>query len=179
MSDVEVWAAVPGYGNYYEASTHGRVRAKARAVEKRTRHGGAMVQFYSERLLNPTMEKGYLRVHLGFDGRKVKAWVHSMVLRAFEGEPSEGQICRHLDGVRTNNAPSNLAWGSHSENMADRKLHGNYLACGEHVMAKLTPDQVEFIRASSMTGAEISRIFGIGQSQVSRIRKGQSWKAAA
>lgn len=175
----EIWMPVPGYGGYYEASSLGNIRAKEREVTKRTRHGGVMVQRYAARLLNPTVEKGYLRVHLGFEGRKVKAWVHGLVLRAFSGEPADGQITRHLNGNRQDNRPGNLQWGSHLENMADRKSHGNYLDGANHCMAKLTADQVATIRKSDMTGAALGKIFGVSESQISRIRRGESWRQPA
>lgn len=172
----ETWKDVPGYGGFYEASSLGRIRAKERLVEKATRHGGMMIQRYQARILNPSVEKGYLRVHLGFDGKKIKAWVHSLVLRAFVGEPAEDQITRHLNGVRTDNRPENLAWGTHLENMADRKAHGKYAEADRHVMAKLTREDVRLIRESKQSGADLARLLCVSQSQISSIRKGKSWR---
>lgn len=172
----EEWRAVPGFGDHYEASSFGRVRAKAREVAKNTRYGGVMIQRYESRLLNPSTEKGYLRVHLGFDGKKTKAWVHTLVLLAFSRQPAEGEVCRHLNGVRDDNRPENLSWGSHLENMADRQAHGNYLTGERHAMAKLTREAVDLIRSSPLSGADLSRQLGIGQSQISRIRRGENWR---
>jgi len=31
--DTEQWRPIPGYGNYYEVSDHGRIRSVARSVE--------------------------------------------------------------------------------------------------------------------------------------------------
>lgn len=165
-----------GFGGMYEASSLGRVRSKARSVTKRTRHGGEMVQAYAARVLQPSVEKGYLRVHLGVNGAKRKAWVHTMVLHAFDRCPNDGEVCRHLNGIRHDNRPENLAWGSHLENMADRKAHGAYALGEDHVMAKLTAAQVEVIRTSEMTGRAASQMFGISESQVSRIRRGTNWR---
>lgn len=174
----EEWKDIPGYGDLYEASSLGRIRSKARDVAKRTRYGGMMIQHYDSRVLEPSTQKGYVRLHIGFGGRKVSVWAHTLVLKAFKGEPLEGQICRHLNGIPDDNRPENLCWGTHLENMSDRSRHGHYASGASHVMAKLDAEQVAFIRGSRLTGVEISAMFGIGQSQISRIRRGESWKEA-
>jgi len=178
-SAVEEWRTVPGYGGHYEVSSLGRVRGKRREVEKRTRYGGVMKQVYPERMLTLQNRKGYLFARIGVGGKKYQVAVHRMVLAAFHRPREAEEICRHLDGNRQNNTPANLAWGTHEENMEDRKAHGNYLTHEKHVMAKLTLEEVDFIRTSSLTGSELSKMLGIGQSQISRIRKNLSWVVEA
>lgn len=175
----EVWKDVIGYGGHYQASSCGRVRSKDRVVRKPHSSGAVMAQVYPGKILSPQIRKGYECVRIGIDGKKLSVGVHRMVLAAFHREPLPGEIGRHLDGNPRNNTPSNLAWGTHLENMADRKEHGNYKVCDEHAMAKLKKEQVDFIRESSMTGAELSRLLGVGQSQISRIRREQSWRPSA
>jgi len=46
------------------------------------------------------------------------------MLAAFHGEKPDGYEARHLDGDKLNNHPSNLAWGTHSENECDKMKHG-------------------------------------------------------
>lgn len=172
----EEWREVPGYGGHYEASSCGRVRSKERVVRKLHSCGSVMAQVYAGKILKPKIRKGYECVRIGVDCRKLTVGIHRMVLAAFHREPLPGEICRHLDGNPRNNMPTNLAWGSHLDNMADRKEHGNYKKCGDHAMAKLSKEQVEFIRESSMTGVALSRMLGVGASQISRIRREQSWR---
>lgn len=52
--------------------------------------------------------EGYLQVELWNDNEREKAYVHNLVLRAFRGEPKEGEWARHLDGNRKNNRLDNL-----------------------------------------------------------------------
>lgn len=172
---VEEWRAVPGYGERYEVSSLGMVRRKEIELQKRTRYGGVMTQTYPAKMLKLQDRKGYHYARIGVYGKKYQVPVHRMVLAAFHRPQGEGEICRHLDGNPKNNRPCNLAWGTHQENMNDRKAHGNYLTHESHVMAKLTPEDVELIRTSDMTGTALSKMLGIGQSQVSRIRRNQSW----
>ncbi len=44
--------------------------------------------------------------------------VARLVCEAFNGpQPFEGAVCMHLDENSSNNAPSNLAWGTQKENL--------------------------------------------------------------
>lgn len=174
----EIWWGVPGYGGNFEASSFGRVRSKERVVIKKTRYGGVMEQRYGEKILTPSTERGYKFVHIGVAGRKIHVGVHRLVLLAFHGEGQVGQITRHLNGNPADNRPENLAWGDHLQNMADRKLHGRYANGERHCMAKLSNEQARQIKNSSAPGVELARLYGISQTQVSRIRLGRSWQEA-
>lgn len=176
---VEEWRLVPGYGGNYEASSFGRVRSKERVLTKRHKSGCVMTQVYPEKMLKPQDRKGYGHVRIGVDRKKFSVGIHRMVLAAFVREPMPGEICRHLDGNPKNNVPSNLAWGTHEENMADRMAHGNYKSRSEHVMAKLSEEQVRLILESDMTGVALSKMLGVGTTQISRIRRGTSWRKSA
>jgi hypothetical protein len=77
--------------------------------------------------MHPTrVGNGYLAVTVRTDGRTVSRYVHTLVARAFHGEPTPGQEVRHLDGVQTNNRADNLAWGTRAENMRDAVAHGSH-----------------------------------------------------
>jgi hypothetical protein len=105
----ERWRPIPGHKGY-EASSLGRVRSTERTLRDGRTAGGVILAQQEDR-------DGYRKVKLG--GRTVP--VHTAVLLAFQGRP-EG---RHLDGNRTNNAPENLAWGSHLMNERDKRRKGN------------------------------------------------------
>ena len=68
---------------------------------------------------------GYMRVRAVIDGKRKSLFVHKLVAFLFIGaRPSAMHEVRHLDGDRTNNNVTNLAWGTRKENAADRKSHG-------------------------------------------------------
>jgi hypothetical protein len=68
--------------------------------------------------------------------------VHHLVLEAFVGPCPPGQEARHVnDNDRANNALSNLAWGTHRENCADRDRHGA-TARGDRNGAKTMPHRI-------------------------------------
>jgi len=137
-----------------------------------------MTQRYGRRILSATTIKGYKIAHIGINGQKLRVGIHRLVLMAFCGEAGPGQITRHLNGDPADNRPENLAWGDHQENMLDRKRHGRYAVGEHHCMAKITKEQALHIKSSTASGADLARAHGIGQSQVSRIRRGTSWQEA-
>lgn len=71
---------------------------------------------------------GYARTSLSGHGQPRSARVHQLVLEAFVGPPGPGQEARHLDGDKANNRLSNLAWGTHTENMRDAIRHGTHVS---------------------------------------------------
>lgn len=108
-------------------------------------------------------------------GKKKRYPIHHLVLLVFCGERLPGQITRHLNSDPGDNRLTNLQWATQTENMADRKERGLYLKHEHHVMAKLSPEQVQDIKTSSLTGKAMADKHGIGTTQVWRIRNGKSW----
>jgi|SRR5215472_5299298 len=101
----EQWLPVSGYEHLYEVSNLGNVRR-------------------GSRILKPTRLAGYLRLTLCANG-KPKSWrVHTLVAAAFLGSRQIGQEVRHLDGDGLNNHADNLAYGTKTDNEADKRLHG-------------------------------------------------------
>lgn len=146
------------------------------------------------RALSPTLNGGgYLTVRLTVAGKRIKRTVHSLVARAFNGErPSPHHEVRHLDGVKTHNRPSNLAWGTVAENAADRKRHGTEraadngrrsaakIAGSNSRLAKLATDQVLEIRRRAHTGERawaIARSYkNVSPFTISNIIRRRTWK---
>lgn len=174
----EVWKDVPGFGGHYQASSLGRIRSKDRLVEKRTRHGGVMVQSYKGRLLSLINRKGYRQVKIGVDGVKMNVSVHTMVLLAFHGPKPEGHEGCHRNGNPADNRECNLRWGTPESNAQDRKDHGNYAIGEQHPMAKLTVDRVRRIRDGRVTCKQAQEDYGISMSQFYRVRRGETWSEA-
>lgn len=62
------------------------------------------------------------------DYQSTRIRVHAVVLNAFVGPRPDGMVCRHLDDDKTNNALSNLCWGTPRENQLDVVRNGNHFA---------------------------------------------------
>ena len=114
----------------------------------------------------------YCGVVLCVDGRFHRATVHQLVAEAFIGPRPPGLDVCHRDGNRKNNRPENLRYGTRSDNLADRDLHGTHQRGERNPSARLTDSQAEEIRARRQTGELLSSLagtFGVRESTISRI----------
>jgi HNH endonuclease len=116
--------------------------------------------------------------------------VHRLVLEAFAGPCPPGRECRHLNGNPADNRLSNLAWGTHVENMRDRIRHGTQSRHkGEaNGQAKLTEDAVRRIRSEAAailkthgrypygTFTGLARKYGVSNPLIHMIVRGQIWQ---
>lgn len=116
---------------------------------------------------------GYLNVK----GRRFHAQVHRMVLETFVGPCPTGMETCHANGIRTDNRPSNLRWGTRIDNRADQIRHNTGPRGERHPMSKLTSSDVLEIRRLLLTTptGSISRIFGISHVTVLDIKSGRTW----
>jgi len=111
---VESWREVVGHEGRYDVSDQGRVRSHTRpsrpnylmAISAHHLTGYLFVKLYSEA------------------GQKPNVFVHQLVAEAFIGPRPAGEQVRHLDGNKLNNASTNLAYGSRSQNELDKLRHG-------------------------------------------------------
>lgn len=172
------WKRIEAFCGHYEASSDGRVRARDRIVRKPHSRTGKMIEcFYpGKELSQHTNALGYKIVRFGYNGKRCASQVGRMVLMAFHGLPAPDHHCRHLNGDPTDNRAENLAWGTHLENMADRKAHGNYPQGDKHPGAKITNEQAMEIYLSNETGRALAERYGICETKISAIRLGHTWK---
>ena len=167
----EIWK-VAGRAPDYEVSTFGRVRRASPGTSPKSR-------VKVGKILTPRAcgkDRKYLAVNPVVDGKAINLNVHRMVAEAFLPAPcSERTQVRHLDGNGHNNALSNLAWGTQSENEADKISHGTKLR-GEGIgNSKLKEADVIAIRNASGPQHDIASRFNVAQVTVSRIKAGRRW----
>jgi hypothetical protein len=116
MSGLE-WRPAPGWDGY-EVSADGQVRSWRKLGQKVGRAS-------SPRLLKRNENgRGYLQVRLNEEGHSSPVHVHRLVGEAFLGPLPAGMETRHLDGDKSNNAASNLRYGTRIQNRRDRIAHG-------------------------------------------------------
>lgn len=117
------WRSIPG--SDYEASNDGQVRSVDRVVEysdgRVHRHRGHLLK--PQR--NPRDERHQVAARV--NGKMRSFYIHVLVCSAFHGpKPGPGFEVRHLNGIKTDNRPENLRWGTHSENVIDMVEHGTH-----------------------------------------------------
>lgn len=169
----EEWRPVEGFP-HYEVSNLGRVRrAFDSPIHPWTKPG--MVR-------NPRpMRDGYIPINLprpnGPGMVTIKA--HRLVCIAFHGpQPSPDHEVAHNNGVRHDNRASNLRWATTSENQRDRIAHGTTVRGVRNGRAKLSPQEVRQIRALFSGGrrkAHLARLYGLGQTTITRIVNRTAW----
>jgi hypothetical protein len=115
MTDHTEWRPVPGYEGYYEVSNFGQLR---RIME--TASGT-----YTRELKPWKNWQGYVRFAMSVGGVKKTFQAHRLVCLAWHGQPEDGQEVCHNNGVKDDNRPENLRWGTPSENQLDIVRHGN------------------------------------------------------
>ena len=160
---LELWRTVAECDRY-EVSSLGNVRHKAN----------------KKNLKLPVQKTGYTSICLG--DPNVRRYVHRLVCIAWHGEPPKGTWALHRNGVKTDNRPENLYWGTPMQNCADAAEHGTKVqgeSCGK---SKLTEQQVREIRALREQGWTYQRIadhFAVQRGTVTFICKRQTWRHIA
>jgi len=155
--------SIPGVMKTYCAGSDGKIYSKARGDWK------PLKSFIGS--------KGYPQVTIMVCGRpKATRNIHSLVCAAFYGcKPDPSMECRHLDGIKENCLPSNLAWGTRYENWADRKAHGNGIEGEKHHSSKFTNIDREHIRWAWKYGVSSQRhmanTLGVSQAAINEICK--------
>src|ERR1700746_434281 len=170
---LEQWRPLSGFRGAYEVSDLGQVRSLPR---KRVRQ---------LRILSPYIcpRTGYVMLCLRLDGRNRVLLLHRVVLETFGGPCPEGEEGRHKDGVRTNNAVSNLCWGTPKQNAEDRDRHGNTARGTRASTAKLSEEKVLEIRQSYVHGPahnqgniqHLCTKYGVGKTAIQRIVNRRTW----
>ncbi|HET8686362.1 MAG TPA: NUMOD4 domain-containing protein [Methanosarcina sp.] len=105
QSEEEVWVAVEGFEDYYEVSSHGRVRS----IEREIQSVDGKVYRLKGSIIKPVRHKSRLcyECSLSMEGKRTQCQIARLVWRAFVDDNPPGKI-RHLDEDRSNNRPENL-----------------------------------------------------------------------
>lgn len=127
-------------------------------------------------------EKGYGRIRF----RDKIRYAHRLAWELTNGPIPDGMNVLHRCDYPACCNPAHLFLGTLLDNVADmiakgRQSRGEAKSLrqpkGEaHRRSKLTQVQVEEIKVSKDLGTDLAKRFGVGTSQISRIRRGESWR---
>lgn len=122
-------------------------------------------------------KRGYLLVRFYRDGKPFLVQAHRLVWHALRGPIPEGLDINHIDGVKTNNHPSNLELATRAENLRHALRTG--LRRNRNVALELRP-RVLALRAEGLSFSAIASRLGVGLSTAWRAANvGTTQRAAA
>lgn len=143
----EIWKFIPGYDSY-EVSNLGRVKS---------------YKGKNPKILKPGNTEGYNFVSpVNNEGKTITKGIHQLVALAFIGpNPDNLDVC-HIDDNKLNNSPSNLKYETRAKNIQEY-----------HCKNK---SETQLIKTMYATGKytlkEIGKVFGLSESGICRIIKG-------
>lgn len=143
------------------------------------RHGIRLITCVPTRA-EKLLQSGYLMVRAMWDGQRHCALAHRLVWYALHGTIPDDKTVNHLNGVKSENRPSNLELATPSEQAIHaRKVLGKVRQNGaRNNNAKLSQKVVEVIRSRRLAGESLKSIakdFGISDRTVSKVALGKRW----
>lgn len=124
---------------------------------------------------------GYLRVRVRRGGKNCHQAVAPFVAEAWIGVRPEGLQVRHINGIKTDNRPTNLEYGTALENAEDRERHGTTARGERSGVCRFTDVQVRWAIEecrNGRTATDVARELGTTQSAVSSWVRGKSRRLA-
>lgn len=118
--------------------------------------------------------KGYLRVSIS----KKLMFIHRLVAEKYIPNPNNLPQVNHKDGNKLNNNVDNLEWVTNQENRTHAVQNNLHLSGENTPSAKLTEEDVKYIRAhaAEKTQKAWGEIYGVSRSTIADIINYRTWK---
>ena len=151
------------FDEHYHASNYGRVKSFCRKNVK---------------ILKPILVGQYLFINLHKNGVQKLFQIHRMIAELFLPNPDLKPKVNHIDGNKFNNYAGNLEWCTQAENNRHAVAMGLIKSGAEHHFAKLTNEQVEYVRENpdKLTTYKLAEKFSISQKAIVNIQTGKTYK---
>jgi len=162
----EIWKPVVGYEGLYEVSNYGRIKS---------------FHIYRDGFIRKSYtynKYGHQQIKLAKKGIQKGKQLHLLVLEAFISPRPENKEGSHIDGNPTNNFIGNLTWETHEINMQRQVEHDTIAKGSSNGHSKLNEEQIPRIRkmlSRGMTQKQIGLQFGVHNTTISRIQRGENW----
>lgn len=168
----EVWKPIPSFEGFYEISNIGRVRSVDRVLSHGRSRRGIMLK-------TKISQSGHINARLCKNGAHHWKWVHRLVLEAFVGKGTVGDVCCHNNGQPSDNRVENLRWDTPAGNEADKITHGTIMCGSKNGMSRLSDDDIRSIRQmhiSGTLGKVIAARFCVTPANISSIIQNKTWR---
>ncbi len=122
MTSSEEWRTAAGFPDY-EVSDRGRVRS----IDRYVRGGRGGWRFVEGVNRKAHIKDGYVYLGLRLNNSSTRqVRIHRLVAATFIGPCPAGMEVLHINGVRDDNRPENLRYGTRAENVDDTIRHGHH-----------------------------------------------------
>lgn len=159
----EIFKDVVGFEEYFQISNLGRLFSKR-----------------SNKILKlHTNKSGYVSLATKVGGRQGTSHcfrVHRLVAEAFIPNPENKLEVNHKDGIKSNNTVTNLEWVTSSENKIHSNVSGLRRLGVNNPQAKLTLEQVKYIRQSDKKHTELAIEMVVSEATIRNVRSGKTYK---
>lgn len=112
----EIWKPVVGFEEYFLISNLGKIK-RIKVIQKKW---GITKELKVDRILKPTIDRGYYKIILSVNGKRNLKYIHRMVAEAFIPNPKNYREVNHKDSNPSNNNANNLEW-------CDRRYNIDYM----------------------------------------------------
>ena len=169
---MEIWKKVEDFENY-EISNLGRLKSNLKFRKYRN---------YQSKILKPSKDKdGYYRTILSNNGVRKNKTIHRLVAIAFLENKENYPVVNHKNGIKDEDVVENLEWCTILYN----NIHAIKLGLKKplkrenHNFAKLKEKDIIEIRENKdkLFQWQLGLIYGVGQTQISRIINLKRWKS--
>lgn len=148
----EVWKPVLGLEEYLEVSNLGRLKRKVIYIRNWRSN---KIKVKVDRILKPTLDRGYYKIALSINGKRYLKYIHRMVAEAFIPNPNNYREVNHKDSNASNNRVENLEW-------CDRKYNLNYMIKHQNEIKERHERRIETLE-NIFYGIELGYINNIKQ----------------
>lgn len=111
--------------------------------------------------------------------RAKQVYVHRFIYEFHNGVIPLGEVIRHKCDNPACSTVSHLTTGTHADNVSDKVSKRRHSFGEKHYRSKLSLEDVQAIRESSGTYAELGRAFNISRGAIHNIKSGRSWRISS
>lgn len=148
----EIWRDIPGYEEFYQASSEGRIRSKDRYTKEFNNHGTMCRILKKGRMMRVSTDAdGYFGLQLyDADGKPHDYRINRLIAITFLPNPDELSQVDHINGNKQDNRAVNLEWVSCKENIRRVHAYGDTRLIGRvGIICKCIEDDLCFVSAAA------------------------------